>query len=149
MINKIKEFVNKNNWKIKIFLIVFAGCLASFAIGRYNAPAEVVVEETVKYVEVLSEDVFNTSLLEKWDGDFSCGEIRMIGAWAYGYDTNGNPIVMDEEKELWTLVGYEVGADEFLLLWIADSGTASVHDDLVMKVWTEKFEIIESVESVG
>ena len=65
----------------------------------------------------------------------------MIGAWLYGQDNNGDPIVVDEKGELWTIPGYEVESDDFLLLWIADNNTVEdVHDDIIMKIWTEKYE---------
>ena len=79
--------------------------------------------------------------MERWDGDFSDGKIRMIGAWLYGHDNNGDPIVVDEKGELWTISGYEVASDDFLLLWIADNNTVEdVHDDIIMKIWTEKYQ---------
>ena len=141
----VNEYLKDKEMR-KEWLALFVSFMAFFFVGRLTAPTEVVVEESVKYVEVLSDDVFDTSALEKWDGDFSRGKLRMVGAWMYGYDTSGNPIVVDEERELWTLTGYSVGNEEFLLLWIADSGTENVHDDVVMKVWTEK---VESIENVG
>lgn len=110
-----------------------------FTLGYFMA--EPPVEEVVKYVEVMPNLPFDTSVLERWDGDFSDGKIRMIGAWYYGADRNGNPIVIDELNELWTLTGYEIVDGDFLLLWIADSNTEDyVHDDIVMKIWVEKYE---------
>ena len=111
----------------------------SFVLGTHGA--EPVVEEVVKYVEVIPENNFDTSTLESWDGDFSDGKIRMIGAWLYGQDNNGDPIVIDEKGELWTISGYEVASDEFLLLWIADNNTVEdMNDDIIMKIWTEKYQ---------
>ena len=111
----------------------------SFVLGTHGA--EPVVEEVVKYVEVIPENNFDTSTLESWDGDFSDGKIRMIGAWLYGQDNNGDPIVIDEKGELWTISGYEVASDEFLLLWIADIHTVEdMNDDIIMKIWTEKYQ---------
>ena len=123
----------------------------SFVLGTQAVKPEVIteVQESVKYVEVIPEENFDVSVLESWSGDFSDGKIRMIGAWLYGQDTNGEPIVVDEKGELWTLFGYEVDSEDFLLLWIADNNSAeNVHDDLVLKVWTEKYEKVV-YEEVG
>ena len=133
----MKKFFNKSN--LIIFGLVFAIAVGMFAIG-YNS-AEPPVEEVVKYVEVVPDLPFDTSVLERWDGDFSSGKIRMIGAWYYGTDRSGNPIVIDELNELWTLTGYEINDGDFLLLWVADSNTENyVHDDIVIKIWVEKYE---------
>ena len=113
----------------------------SFVLGSHSVEPAVEVQEVVKYVEVIPENNFDTSVLESWDGDFSDGKIRMIGAWLYGHDNNGDPIVIDERGELWTISGYEVASDDFLLLWIADNNTVEdVHDDIIMKIWTEKYQ---------
>ncbi len=113
----------------------------SFVLGSHSVEPAVEVQEAVKYVEVIPQENFDTSVLESWDGDFSDGKIRMIGAWLYGQDNNGDPIVVDEKEELWTIPGYEVASDDFLLLWIADNNTVEdVHDDIIMKIWTEKYQ---------
>ena len=115
--------------------------ILSFVLGSHSVEPIVEVQEAVKYVEVIPQENFDTSILESWDGDFSDGKIRMIGAWLYGQDNNGDPIVIDEKGELWTISGYEVASDDFLLLWIADNNTVEdVHDDIIMKIWTEKYE---------
>ena len=112
-----------------------------FILGSHSVEPAVEVQEVVKYVEVIPENNFDTSILESWDGDFSDGKIHMIGAWLYGHDNNGDPIVIDEKGELWTISGYEVASDDFLLLWIADNNTVEdVHDDIIMKIWTEKYQ---------
>ena len=112
-----------------------------FILGSHSVEPAVEVQEVVKYVEVIPENNFDTSVLESWDGDFSDGKIRMIGAWLYGQDNNGDPIVIDEKGELWTISDYEVASDDFLLLWIADNNTVEdVHDDIIMKIWTEKYQ---------
>ena len=116
----------------------------SFVLGSHSFEPAVEVQEVVKYVEVIPENNFDTSVLESWDGDFSDGKIRMIGAWLYGQDNNGDPIVVDEKGELWTIPGYEVASDDFLLLWIADNNTVEdVHDDIIMKIWTEKYQGVD------
>ena len=112
-----------------------------FILGSHSVEPAVEVQEVVKYVEVIPQENFDTSVLESWDGDFSDGKIRMIGAWLYGHDNNGDPIVVDEKGELWTIPDYEVESDDFLLLWIADNNTVEdVHDDIIMKIWTEKYQ---------
>ena len=113
----------------------------SFVLGSHSVEPIVEVQEAVKYVEVIPQENFDTSVLESWDGDFSDGKIRMIGAWLYGQDNNGDPIVIDEKGELWTISGYEVASDDFLLLWIADNNTVEdMNDDIIMKIWTEKYQ---------
>ena len=122
---------------------VLALVLSFVLVQHYvEAPEPVIeVQENVKYVEVIPEENFDVSVLENWEGDFSDGKIRMIGAWLYGHDNNGAPIVIDEKGELWTLPGYEIVGEDFLLLWIVDSNTPeNVHDDMVLKIWTEKYE---------
>ena len=139
----------------QFYMVLGAVVLAmvlSFVLGQQavKAPEPVIeVQEVVKYVEVIPEENFDTSVLESWGGDFSDGKIRMIGAWLYGQDNEGNPIVVDEKNELWTLSGYEVASDDFMLLWIADNNSPeNVHDDVVLKIWTEKYEKI-IYEEVG
>ena len=64
----------------------------SFVLGSHSVEPIVEVQEAVKYVEVIPQENFDTSVLESWDGDFSDGKIRMIGAWLYGQDNNGSPV---------------------------------------------------------
>ena len=55
-------------------------------------------------------------------------------------DNNSNPIVIDENGELWTLTN-DIKTEDFLLLWIADNNTVeNVQDDIVLKIWVEKYE---------
>lgn len=144
--------INLNN---KQFALAVAAAVMvmvlSFVLGSHSVEPQVIteVQETVKYVEVIPQENFDTSILESWEGDFSDGKIRMIGAWLYGQDNNGDPIVVDEKGELWTLSGYEVVSDDFLLLWIVDNNSPeNVHDDMVLKIWTEKYEKVV-YEEVG
>jgi hypothetical protein len=135
--------LNKNQFILSMVAIVLLMSL-SFVLGERSVevPEPVVeVQEVVKYVEVIPEENFDVSVLENWGGDFSDGQIRMIGAWLYGQDNNGDPIVIDENGELWTLPRYDIVADDFLLIWVANNNTEdNVHDDLVMKVWVETYE---------
>lgn len=138
--------INRNQFVLATILIMMT-MVVSFVLGTKSVEPEVVtvVEETTKYVEVIPEENFDVSVLEEWGGDFSEGKIRMIGAWLYGQDNNGDPIVIDERNELWTLPNYNIAAEDFLLMWIADNHTEVVHDDIVMKVWVEKYEMMGEV----
>lgn len=144
--------INLNNKQFALAVVAAVMVMVlSFVLGSHSVKVEPVVEvqEVVKYVEVIPEENFDTSVLENWEGDFSDGKIRMIGAWLYGQDNNGDPIVIDEKGELWTLSGYEVASDDFLLLWIVDNNSPeNVHDDMVLKIWTEKYEKVV-YEEVG
>lgn len=143
--------LNKNQFALSMVAVILLMFL-SFVCGMRSVEVPeptVEVQEVVKYVEVIPEENFDVSVLENWGGDFSDGKIRMIGAWLYGQDNNGDPIVIDENGELWTLPKYEIAAEDFLLLWIADNNTENnVHDDLVMKVWIETYEKV-MIEEVG
>lgn len=144
--------INLNNKQFALAVIAAVMVMVlSFVLGSHSVEPQVIteVQEAVKYVEVIPQENFDTSVLESWEGDFSDGKIRMIGAWLYGQDNNGNPIVVDEKGELWTLSGYEVASDDFLLLWIVDNNSPeNVHDDMVLKIWTEKYEKVV-YEEVG
>lgn len=141
----MKKFINP----INIFIMV---CVCFVAVGSYFVgvnSVKPIEKEVVKYVELIPQQKFDTTILEAWEGDFSNGQIRMIGAWYYGTDRNGAPIVIDELNELWTLTGYEVTEEDFLLLWVADGNTPdNVHDDIVLKIWVERYEKI-AYEEVG
>lgn len=129
---------DKKNFVLACVAVILA-MVCSFVLGTHGA--EPVVEEVVKYVEIIPENNFDTSVLESWGGGFSDGKIRMIGAWLYGHDNNNNPIVIDENGELWTLANHTINSEDFLLLWIADNHTVEdVQDDIVLKIWTEKYE---------
>lgn len=130
--------------KVEFGFVLIIAMLAGVIFGATCAPTEQV--EVVKYVEVKTEENFDTSVLETWGGDFSDGKIRMIGAWLYGQDNEGNPIVIDERNELWTLPNFNIAPNDFLLLWIADNHTVeNVQDDIIMKIWVEKYEELEGV----
>ena len=132
---------DKKNFTLACIAVILA-MVCSFVLGTHSA--EPVVEEVVKYVEVIPENNFDTSVLESWGGDFSDGKIRMIGAWLYGHDNNNNPIVIDENGELWTLANHTINSEDFLLLWIADNHTVEdVQDDIVLKIWVEKYEGVD------
>lgn len=143
--------LNRNQIVLSTIAIILLMSISFVLGGRSIGASEpaVEVQEVVKYVEVISEENFDVSVLENWGGDFSDGQIRMIGAWLYGQDNNGDPIVIDENGELWTLPRYDIAADDFLLLWVANNNTEdNVRDDLIMKVWVETYEKM-SYEEVG
>ena len=107
--------------------------LAMLAIIVTILVAEAVTEPTV--AQGVSH--IDTSAIESWDGDFSSGNIRMVGAWVDHYD--GNTVyIEDETGNIWMMDDYYIDDDEFLLLWLADNHTPnSVEDDLIIKVWAE------------
>ena len=123
-----------NKWTtitLALIAVILAACLINVASAD---PVEPVAQEPiVKYVEVIKEEVFDTSIIEtQWCGGFTEGTIRMVGAWVY---TPG--IVEDEQGQLWA-VEEDVTADDFLMLWIADNHTPNkTTDDIIVKVWRE------------
>ena len=92
-------------------------------------------EPVVKYVEVVQQDAFDTSVIEQeWCGGFTDGTIRMVGAWWYA-----DGVVEDEQGQLWG-IDVPVSNEDFLLLWIADNNTPNnTTDDLIIKVWREAY----------
>ena len=114
-------------------------CVALFAVvmGRaFPAQAGVVEQEpVVKYVEVVKQGGFDTSIIEdQWCGGFSDGTVRMVGAWWYA-----DGVVEDEQGQLWG-IEQSISADDFLLLWIADNNTPNnTTDDVIIKVWREAY----------
>ena len=102
-----------------------------YLCGNNNEPAEPVV----KYVEVVQENAFDTSVIEQeWCGGFTDGTIRMVGAWWYA-----DGVVEDEQGQLWG-IEQSIEQTDFLLLWIADNNTPdNTTDDLIIKVWREAY----------
>lgn len=93
------------------------------------------VEPVVKYVEVVQENAFDTSVIEQeWCGGFTDGTVRMVGAWWYA-----DGVVEDEQGQLWG-IEQSIEQTDFLLLWIADNNTPdNTTDDLIIKVWREAY----------
>jgi hypothetical protein len=120
-----------NKWTtltLAIAVVILTFCL----IGRAQTkPVE--QEPIIKYVEVVNDKAFDTSIIEQaWCGSFTDGTIRMVGAWYY---TDG--VVEDNQGQLWA-VEESVTAEDFLLLWIADNNTPNkTTDDIIIKVWRE------------
>ena len=126
-----------NKWTtftLAMMCVVLGACL----IGKtHTAQAVTPVEQEpiIKYVEVIKEENFDTSIIEaQWCGGFYDGTIRMVGAWWYA-----DGVVEDEMGQLW---GIEQNIEEtdFLLLWIADNHTPDkTTDDIIIKVWREAY----------
>lgn len=120
-----------NKWTtltLAITVVILTFCL----IGKAQTkPVE--QEPIIKYVEVVNDKAFDTSIIEQaWCGSFTDGTIRMVGAWYY---TDG--VVEDNQGQLWA-VEESVTAEDFLLLWIADNNTPNkTTDDIIIKVWRE------------
>lgn len=114
-------------------VMVLAAMVLGVLAGRDLAPIQEV--EVVKYVEVVEQDAFDTSIIEaQWCGGFEDGTVRMVGAWWYA-----DGVVEDEQGQLWG-IDQEVSMEDFLLLWIADNNTPNnTTDDIIIKVWREAY----------
>ncbi len=125
---------NKNNIYVEI-LIGMLCCIALFVLGWEMKPADIQEVEVTKYVEVVKQNNFDTSIIEReWCGDFEDGIIRMVGAWWYA-----DGVVEDEQGQLWG-IEQSINQDDWLMLWIADNNTPNnTTDDLVIKVWREAY----------
>jgi hypothetical protein len=124
--------IDWNTITIDVFAILGAslvGMMILFGAGCFKPEAE------VKYVEVIQEQAFDTSIIEQaWCGGFEDGTVRMVGAWWYA-----DGVVEDEQGQLWG-IDQEVSMEDFLLLWIADNNTPNnTTDDVVIKVWREAY----------
>lgn len=113
---------------MKGFLAFAVGVLFSIALA---------VSHPMTVAEAKAQSHIDTSAIECWDGGFSDGNIRMVGAWVKGYEGN-TVLIEDETGNIWMMDDYYIDDDAFLLLWLADNHTPnSVEDDLIIKVWTE------------
>lgn len=114
-------------------VVALAAMVLGVLAGRDLAPIQEV--EVVKYVEVVEQDAFDTSIIEaQWCGGFEDGTVRMVGAWWYA-----DGVVEDEQGQLWG-IDQEVSMEDFLLLWIADNNTPDkTTDDIIIKVWREAY----------
>ena len=124
-----------NKWTtftLAILCVILGACL----MGRVTASDTAVEPEViVKYVEVVQEEAFDTSIIEElWCGGCEDGIVRMIGAWWYA-----DGVVEDELGQLWK-VDQHIEQTDFLLLWIADNHTPNnTTDDIIIKVWREAY----------
>ena len=131
----MKKMLTNPVVKTIICLVCLAGILlAGVHMGKHSAEASV-VEPVVKYVEVVREQNFDTSIIEnQWCSGFEDGTVRMVGAWWYA-----EGVVEDEQGQLWG-IDQQVTQEDFLLLWIADNHTPNnTIDDVVIKVWREAY----------
>ena len=112
---------------MKGFLAFAVGVLFSIALA---------VSHPMTVAEAKAPSHIDTSAIEMWDGDFSSGNIRMVGAWVKGYEDN-TVLIEDETGNIWMMDDCYIDDDAFLLLWLADNGTSNVKDDIIVKVWTE------------
>ena len=106
-----------------------------FGAGCFGKASAAHVEPEVKYVEVVKQGGFDTSIIESnWCGGFEDGVVRMVGAWWYA-----DGVVEDEQGQLWG-IDVPVSNEDFLLLWIADNNTPNnTTDDIIIKTWREAY----------
>ena len=120
---------------IECALCLFFAIAIGFVYGERSVEPIIQEKEVIKYVEVVEEKNFDTSIIEaQWCGGFYDGTVRMVGAWWY---TDG--VVQDEQGQLW-VVEQSIDEQDFLLLWIADNHTPNkTTDDIIIKVWREAY----------
>ena len=120
---------------IECTLCLFFAIAIGFVCGERSVEPVIQEKEVIKYVEVVEQENFDTSIIEaQWCGGFYDGTIRMVGAWWY---TDG--VVEDEQGQLWA-VEQDIEQEDFLLLWIADNHTPNnTTDDIIIKVWREAY----------
>lgn len=131
---KIKKYdVAITVWSVVDMMLVVMMIL--FGAGCFGKASAAHVEPEVKYVEVIKQSGFDTSIIENnWCGSFEDGVVRMVGAWWYA-----DGVVEDEQGQLWG-IEQSINTDDFLMLWIADNNTPNnTTDDVVIKVWREAY----------
>lgn len=122
--------MNKKDLGLFICRIAFAVlALAVLLSGAYL----IGLNQSNRYDE--SETAFDTSIIERnWYGNFSDGEIRMVGAEQY---TQG--ILIDETGQFWAVDTEDDLSNDFILLWVADNHTPdNILDDIIVKIWVER-----------
>ena len=124
--------INWNSIAIDVFAILgmaLVGMMILFGAGCFKPEPE------VKYVEVIQEQKFDTSIIESnWCSGADEGTIRMVGAWWFA-----DGVVEDEQGQLWALE-QEIAVEDWLCLWIADNHTPNdTRDDVIIKVWREAY----------
>ena len=117
---------------MKQFLTYLAGILSAvLLVVAIVQPIPVAETKTVSHID--------TSAIEMWDGGFSSGNIRMVGAWVKGYEGN-TVLIEDETGNIWMMDDCHIDDDAFLLLWLADNNTPDkTTDDIIIKVWREAY----------
>jgi hypothetical protein len=120
-------------WSVVGMMLVVMMIL--FGAGCFGKASAAHVEPEVKYVEVVKQSGFDTSIIEdNWCGGFEDGVVRMVGAWWYA-----DGVVEDEQGQLWG-IEQSINTDDFLMLWIADNHTPNnTTDDVIIKVWREAY----------
>ncbi len=124
------------NIEIRHIVAVIVAMFVFLACESFNKNHECpATEPVVKYVEVVQQGAFDTSVIEQeWCGGFTDGTIRMVGAWWYA-----DGVVEDEQGQLWG-IDVPVTNEDFLLLWIADNNTPNnTTDDIIIKTWREAY----------
>lgn len=120
--------------KAKMFALVcllLATCSSFVMIHQVTNNFEIVAQSN-EYKAQLDAIHFDTSALNNWGGDFSDGDIRIMGGYFYDENT-----IEDDTGNLW-LVDTDISEDNFYLLWIADNHTSDdVTDDVILKIWVE------------
>ena len=118
--------------KCAVMVILMTGCMILGVLAGKDAAEPV---EVIKYVEVIQEQKFDTSIIESnWCGGADEGTIRMLGAWWFA-----DGVVEDEQGQLWA-VEQAVTENDWLCLWIADNHTPNdTRDDIIVKVWREAY----------
>lgn len=128
----MKTMTNVERWICACTILI-----GFFALGFITGEGSVEPEqvEVIKYVEVIQEQKFDTSIIESnWCGGTDEGTIRMVGAWWYA-----DGVVEDEQGQLWALE-QTVAVEDWLCLWIADNHTPhDTRDDVIIKVWREAY----------
>lgn len=126
----MENSINKERvYKTLTFLAIFAfGFLCSFVINHE-------AEEVVKYVEVVGEAPFDTSMIKTSLGTgYSNGIIHLVEGW-----WTGDNLIEDERGYLWQIEN-TVNQEDYYLLWIADNNTPdNPLDDILIRVWKEVF----------
>lgn len=81
---------------------------------------------------------YDTTALETWASNGQVGTVRMVSAWAIAED-EGTWILEDEEGYLWRVHDEAITKHDSLLLWIDDSDTERVNDDVIVRMWREVY----------
>ena len=120
-----------NNVRFNRLVVALIAVLCGMVIGLWvpadnNTPAQMAAE-TAR---------FDTSIIEEnWCSGLDEGQVRMVSA-TYKWSDAAQTVVKDEQGNAWAILE-EVNENDFLLLWIADNGTETISDDVIIKVWRE------------
>lgn len=115
-----------------MFKRIIVGVLCMMLVVGSAVSTSVVTAQASVTEERTAQQMFDVSAFDSWCGNgYEDGVIRMVAGWYYEQG-----VVEDERGNLWS-VDVPVTEEDFLLLWIADSNTEDVTDDIVIKVWAE------------